>query len=200
MNQSINGTLAPVPTFLNGYHTIINSDNVKVCEILSKSEIGGLFLLGTTGEFPYLSFDQKKEYIEYLSSHLKIDKPVIYCIHHWNTKKSLELTEIALKNGANILSAMVPTYFSISDDNVKNYFISIRKLINEYNSSVPLILYHIPLLPGTLYIKPSIIVELANSQIIQGIKDSVFELQHIQEIIENVTSNFILLSGTETYC
>lgn len=198
MNQFINGILAPIPTFFNADHTLNCSGNLNICKIILRSEVSGLFLLGTTGEFSYLSFEQKKNYIEYMNSNLKTNKPVVYCVHHWNTKKSLELTEIALKNGSKILSAMIPAYFSISDENIIKYYTTIRSLINNYDSSIPLILYHIPLLPGTISIKPEIVVELTNAKVIQGIKDSVIDIQHAQKIIENVSSDFIFLCGTET--
>ncbi|MBD3353271.1 MAG: hypothetical protein GF364_17455 [Candidatus Lokiarchaeota archaeon] len=195
--KKVNGILAPIPTFIDKEGKIDLDANKNVCDSLCETEIGGLYILGTTGEFAYFSLEQRKKLISFLCNDCEFSKPMIMCVQHWNTDKAVELTEYALKNGVKLISALLPIYFPLSDQGIISYFTAIHEVIEEYDSNIPLYVYHIPILPSTAEIKAEIIVKLADSGVINGIKDSVFDYTHAKEILEGVGKGFNFLCGTE---
>jgi len=195
--RKLKGIYAPIPTFLDQNNKIDLNGNIAACKKLLESDIAGLYIFGTTGEFAYFSIEERKFYIENLLYQLDTSKELIICIHHWNTNKAMELAEHAIKNGAKYLAAVLPLYYSVSEKGIYNYYKSIRAKINEFDDSIQLFLYNIPLLPSTANITPQIISNLANEGIINGIKDSVIELEHAKNVLENVDNSFCFLCGTE---
>ncbi|MHA1339996.1 MAG: dihydrodipicolinate synthase family protein [Promethearchaeota archaeon] len=203
--KKIFGILAPIPTFINDKYQIDYDANIEACKKLLESDIAGLYILGTTGEFAYFSIEERKSYIEKLLARLEQssnngnsnNKPIVICIHHWSIKKAVELAEHAIKNGAQYLSAVLPYYYPLSENGIVSYYKAIRHKINEYDPAINLFIYHIPLLPSTANISAELIIKLAEEGIINGIKDSVFELNHAKQILEGVDESFNFLCGTE---
>ena len=155
--EKLKGILAPVPTFIDETGDVDLQANLAACDRLLKTEIGGLFLFGTTGAFAYFSIQDRKKYIKFMCENLKSEKPVVYCVQHWNTKYALELTEYAIECGAEYLAALLPVYFSVAEDGIKKYYREIRSVIDQKKPDVPLYMYHIPILQSTAEIKPEIV-------------------------------------------
>lgn len=195
--KKLKGVLAPAPTLIDEKRNVDLESNLATCQRLLESEIGGLFLLGTTGEFAYFSVEDRKKYIEFMCEKLITEKPVVYCVQHTCTKYALEMTEFALQKGAKYIAALLPVYFEVTDEGIKRYFRSIRKTIDEFDTEIPLYMYHIPIIQSTAEASPEIVIELAEEGTLAGIKDSVFELSHAQNVLEGVDENFNFLCGTE---
>ena len=132
-----------------------------------------------------------------MCENLKSEKPVVYCVQHWNTKYALELTEYAIECGAEYLAALLPVYFSVAEDGIKKYYREIRSVIDQKKPDVPLYMYHIPILQSTAEIKPEIVIELAEEGTLAGIKDSVFDIKHARAVLSGVNDDFNFLCGTE---
>lgn len=194
--KKLTGIFAPVPTFIDDKGKIDFNANKNACERLLKSEINGLFIMGTTGEFAYFSVEERKEYIKFLLKDSIIKAPMIICVSHWSTEKAVDLAKYAAQLGAKYISALLPTYYPISDNSIKNYFRSIRKAVNEIDPEISLLMYHIPIIPSTANIKAEIIAELANEGTLNGIKNSTFELSHAQTLLNAVSNEFNFLCGT----
>jgi dihydrodipicolinate synthase/N-acetylneuraminate lyase len=195
--QKITGIIAPTPTFLDDKGNIDVKANIEVCTRLSKTKIGGFYILGTTGEFAYFSETERKNYVEELLENLKIDKPIIVCVSHWNTDRAIDLAEHAISVGAKLLAALLPLYYPISDTGIKEYYHRIRKSINEHDASIPLFLYHIPLITASATIKPEIILELIEDGTIQGMKETSFDITLTKQVLEKAPKDFKYLAGAE---
>jgi len=196
--QKLFGVLAPTPTFINEKGAIDFSANLKVCEQLQKTEISGLWILGTTGEWSYFTTEERKAFVKFLLEQKSITKPMVICANHWRTDIAVDLAKHAAKNGAKYISSLLPLYFQISDEGIKRHFREIRKGINEVDPSIPFFMYHIPIFTSTANIKAEIVAELANEGTIQGIKDSTFEVSHPLQIFEKLTAKeFNYFCGTE---
>ncbi|MBN2155803.1 MAG: dihydrodipicolinate synthase family protein [Candidatus Lokiarchaeota archaeon] len=196
--QKLKGIFGPIPIFLTKDGSIDFDTNLKISKQLLLTDIDGLFILGTTGEFPYFSMEEKKRYIDMFCENFSQFKPIVCCVSHWSQKKAIELTEYALKNGFKYISALLPQYFPVSEINILEYYRSIRKKIDDYDSSVAFIFYHIPVIQSAVSVKPGVIIQLANEGVIQGVKNSTPDLDHSRKIIENTGKEFSFLCGTET--
>jgi dihydrodipicolinate synthase/N-acetylneuraminate lyase len=194
----LDGLFAPIPTFLRKNGDIELNTNLEASKNLLKTPIDGLFLLGTTGEFPYFSLEEKFQYLDSLSEILNQSKPLVCCVSHWSQKKALEITEYALNKGYRYISALLPLYFPINEENISEYYRAIRKLIDEYDSKIPLIFYHIPVFTSAVKISPELIIQLAKEGVVQGVKNSTPDLEHGRKIIQNTADEFSFLCGTES--
>ncbi|MHA1109589.1 MAG: dihydrodipicolinate synthase family protein [Promethearchaeota archaeon] len=195
--QKLQGLFAPIPTFLDEHGDIDVDGNLIASKKLLQTSIDGLFVLGTTGEFPYFTMEEKKHYMEMFSENLSQSKPIVCCVSHWSQKKALELTDFALEKGFKYISALLPLYFPISDEKILEYYRAIRKRIDEFDSSIPFIFYHIPVFQAAANVKPELIIQLANEGVVQGLKNSTPDMEHAREIIENTRDEFTFFCGTE---
>ena len=111
--KKLTGILAPVPIFIDDKGKIDFTANKNACERLLKSEINGLFVQGTTGEFAYFSVEERKEYIKFLLEDAMIKAPMIICVSHWSTEKAVDLAKFAAQLGAKYISALLPTLLKL---------------------------------------------------------------------------------------
>ncbi len=192
--RKLEGIFAPIPVFLDENYSINFPTNLEASKRLLKTNSDGLFILGITGEFPYFTMEEKKQYIDTLSENLNQSKPLVCCVSHSSQKKALELTEFALSKGYKYISALFPHEFPVSDENIYEYYRAIRKKIDEFDTSIPFIFYYIP----AINVKPELIIQLADEGIVQGIKNSTEDLEHSREIIQNTDDEFSFLCGTES--
>ncbi len=195
--DKLKGLFAPIPVFLDEKGNIDFESNLTASKKLLQTSIDGLFILGTTGEFPYFTMEEKKHYIDMFSENLNQSKPIVACVSHWSQKKALELTDFALEKGFKFISALLPLYFPVTDANILEYYRAIRKRINEFDNSIPLIFYHIPVFQAAVNVKPELIIQLANEGVVQGVKNSTPDLGHSRKIIENTGDEFTFFCGTE---
>jgi len=196
--QKLQGIFGPIPTFLNNEGFIDFDGNERSIKNLLETDIDGLFILGTTGEFPYFTMEEKKDYLNIVNTHLNQPKQIVCCVSHWTLKNAIELTEFALEKGFKCISASLPLYFPISEEGIYEYYRVLRKTIDNYDASIPFIFYHIPVFSATIDVKPEIIINLADEGVIQGVNTSTSDLEHCRQIIENTSEDFSFLCGTES--
>jgi N-acetylneuraminate lyase len=113
----------------------------KLVEELINDGIKGFYLLGSTGEGLSLTTQQRMAVTEAYISSVNKRVQVIVNVSHTSYEVSHELTKHAIENGANAISATLPTYYGIS--NLEQLIAAVRKIADCQNQ-VPFIYYHIP--------------------------------------------------------
>ena len=136
------------------------------------------FILGTTGESASLPVAVKKEYIR-LAGKNKQAGTVLYAGIASNImNESVELANYCADNGVDVIVATVPSYYVLTEAQIKNYFIKLADAI-----SLPLVIYNIPATTH-MSIPLSLIDELSHHPNIIATKDSERSEERLRHSIE----------------
>jgi dihydrodipicolinate synthase/N-acetylneuraminate lyase len=136
------------------------------------------FILGTTGEASSLSQSLKQDYIRRAISVKKLNDILYAGIGSNCLQDSIDLAKFGFDAGVDVAVATLPSYYPLSDDQVKKYFIQLADSIGG-----PLIIYNIP---STTHrsIPLEIADELSQHENIVGIKDSEKSEERINHSIK----------------
>lgn len=160
-------------------------------DFLINAGVHGIFVLGSTGEFAYLSETEKKRVIEITADQINGKLPLVVGVSSPSTKLSIELAKHAEKLGAAVVMAVIPTYFPLEKANIEMHYAAIASVIE-----IPLYAYNFPL-TTKFDLSPQFVANLAEKKILAGIKETVTDIHHIEEMIELTPDDFCVLCGTE---
>lgn len=159
----------------------VDYEGIKaLLDFLMDAKVNGVYVCGTTGEFPLLTLEERKKIAETVVNHVKGKITVYVHIGGITTGDAVELAKHACACGADGIGALPPYYYSYSEDELVEHF---SKIANALPSDFPVYLYNIPQRTGN-WIKPSLFVKLAEScPNIVGIKDSSGSLTTVMEYL-----------------
>ena len=148
--------------------------------------------LGTTGETPVLSKQEKIELITFTYSTVGSRVPVVVGVGGNDTRALIEdLNHFPLDKAAAVLSAS-PYYSKPSQEGIYQHY----KILAE-NSPKPIILYNVPGRTGrsmTAQTTIRLAHEVAN---IAGIKEASGDMSLCMDILKNKPDDFIVVSGDD---
>lgn len=158
-----------------------------------KAGVDGLLVLGTTGESPTLSHDEKCQIIQITKEECHGKIPLMVGTGSYSTKATIEMTSEARKLGADSVLVVTPFYNKPTEDGVRMHFEAIAK-----STDLPICIYDIP---GRTSAKISLETMQKLSQIenIVCVKSAVGDITQMSEIIETICrkSRFTILSGDD---
>lgn len=162
---------------------------------LEQNHINGLLVLGTTGEGPSLSMEERKQVLNLVLAHCG-SMFVIAGSGCASLIETIELSRYAITQGADAVLAMPPFYFkSVSEAGVLRYY---QAVCDALPAQARVLLYHIPQVTA-VPITPSIIEGLLQSHPEQfyGIKDSAGDAQHTANLVQSYQQLHIY-NGSDT--
>ncbi len=155
--------------------------------------IHGLFILGSSGEGPSLSYNLRRELIQETYRIVKERIPVIVGITDTSFVESVNIAKVAADVGCDAVVIAPPYYFHAGQEELIEY---IRHLIFEL--PLPFFLYNMPSLTKLTFDPDSIkrIVEFEN---VIGLKDSSGNMIYFHQLqyILKARRDFSLLIGPE---
>ncbi len=153
--------------------------------------LNGLVSLGSNGESPYLSFEEKLKVVETTLDEANGRVPVVAGATENSTRGALRLGRALLDLGADALLIGPPYYFKPSS---KELFAHYSTLAEGLDGKI--FLYNVPKFTGT-NIPLDVIERLAeeHSNVI-GIKDSSGSMGRITELARRLGDRFTVLAGT----
>jgi len=135
------------------------------------------FILGTTGESASFSNPFKLQYIK-AAGKLKQPDTFLYAGISSNClDESIELSKYCLDAGVDVLAATLPTYYTLTESQMKQYFEQLAAKV-----SLPLVIYNIPATTH-MSIPLHLIDELSHHENIVGTKDSERSDERLQTSI-----------------
>ena len=192
--RPLRGIIPPMATPLASLDAL----DLPGLEILVEHILGGgahaLFLLGTTGEGPALSYRVRRELIERVCAQVGTRVPVLVGITDTAYAESLHLAEFAAKAGAAAVVAAPPFYFQISQSDILRLIESLAK-----ESALPLYLYNQPELTKISF-QPETVARAAEIPNVWGLKDSSGHQSYLKEVLSLVGTAhpaFSILVGPE---
>lgn len=139
--------------------------------------VHGLFILGTTGEAPSLSYRIRRELITRVCRQVAARVPVLVGITDTSFVESVALARYAADAGAAALVLSTPYYFPAGQTELLDY---VTRLSSEL--PLPLVLYNMPSLTK-VWFELNTLQQLTAIENIVGIKDSSGDLAYFESLM-----------------
>ncbi len=187
------GIIPPLVTPLTAPDVLDVGGLERLVENVLAGGVHGLFVLGTTGEGPSLSYRLRHEMVERVCRQVGDRVPVLVGITDTAFAQALEMAEIAAAAGAAAVVAAPPYYFPTEQTELLEY---VKHLVVRL--PLPLFLYNMPSLCKVAY-QPDLIRQALEMPGVVGIKDSSGDLEYFQEVSKIVAEypHATLLMGPE---
>ena len=185
--------LTPSVTAFKEDQTLDIASNENLFSHLYKGGMDGIVIMGSTGEFYSMSKDEKMTLIDIAANATKNKCKLFVGTGSMDINETIELSNYAIKKGAEAVMIIGQYYFSLSNESIITYF---DKIANKVDGNI--YLYNFPDRTGYDLNKELTYKLLENNKNIVGFKDTVNALPHTRELI-NYTKNdfpyFTILSG-----
>lgn len=154
--------------------------------------VGGILGLGSTGEFPHFTIDERKQVLATLAE-LAGPLPVIANVTDIRPRAAIELGRYAKSLGLPAIALMPPVFFPVSQDDVLAYFLHVAEAVD-----LPVMLYNFPELTGKR-IDLATVAAFADRAPMCAIKQSGGEFAYHRELIAlGREKYFSVMSGSDT--
>jgi len=165
----------------------------KLIEHIISGGVHGIFILGTTGEAPSLSYKLRQELVERTCAQVKKRVPVLVGITDTSFVESSRLAQAADKAGADALVVAPPHYFPAGQPELLEY---LKHLVKKL--ALPLFLYNMPSLTKLIF-EPETVQKAAELKAIIGLKDSSANMVYFHKLQMLLAGrpDFSLLVGPE---
>jgi len=165
----------------------------RLIEHMIAGGVHGIFILGTTGEGPALSYRLRRELIDRTCAQVAGRVPVLVCISDTAYEESRTLAAHAKLAGADAVVTAPPFYFEVSQNDL-------FRLVQQLSSQVelPLYLYNMPS-RTKVWFAPETVLRAADLPNVWGLKDSSGELDYLRSIVTLMRNRpeFTILMGPE---
>jgi dihydrodipicolinate synthase/N-acetylneuraminate lyase len=172
LKKKYNGLVVPSITPLTENYKLDHKAVEKMFDNFSSHD-GSPFILGTTGEAPSLPAEVKLDFIKTATRFKSPDRMLYAGIAANCVEESVDMAKLCADEGIDAVVAHLPTYFTLSEYEIKKYFETLADQI-----PLPLIMYNIPATTH-ISIPLTIIDELSYHDNIVGIKDSERNVQRL---------------------
>ncbi|MGB5554059.1 MAG: dihydrodipicolinate synthase family protein [Flavobacteriaceae bacterium] len=194
MNIDLKGIIPPMITPLTANGDLDEKGLARLIEHLISGGVHGLFLLGTNGEGPSLTYELRKELITKSCEFIAKRVPVLVGITDTSFKGSIDIAEHAKITGADAVVIAPPYYFPISQNEMIDY---LETLVPRL--PLPFLMYN---MPSCTKLQLSLdVVRRAKELGAIGIKDSSGNIDYLYELIDAFKDSpeFAIIVGTESY-
>jgi 4-hydroxy-2-oxoglutarate aldolase len=192
MSLNLNGIIAALPTPFNFEGEIDGEKLRSNIERWNRTDLLGYLILGSTGEFPHLTMDEKLSIIETVRGAMAPEKLLLVGTGELSTRQTIEMTRRAHDLGADGAVVITPFYYKkiLEDEHHEAHY---RRIAD--NSPIPVVIYMIPQFAG-VYLMPETIAKLAEHPNIVGLKESSGDLSALKDLFRELkTSDFSVLIG-----
>jgi len=189
----IKGVIVPLITPLSADGEIDEKGLARLVEYVIEGGVSAIFLLGSCGEFPALTTEEKIQVVKLTKRYAQGRVPVLAGVGETKTRRAVILSEKIVEAGADTLVASAPFYYHYTQNELLSHFTTIARA-----TEVPLLLYNIPqLVSHTL--APETVAHLADVGNIIGLKDSAGDMDVFQSYlnVKRDHPNFGIYQGAE---
>ncbi|MBI4841242.1 MAG: dihydrodipicolinate synthase family protein [candidate division NC10 bacterium] len=189
---SMAGIFPPIPTPFDATGELDLKALAANLEKWYRYPLSGYVVLGTNGEFPYLTVSEKLTYFEAARKHIPPTKLFMAGTACESTHSTIALTRKAAALGADVAILVTPSYYKSRMDatGLSHYYLSVADA-----SPIPVSLYNMPA-NTTVDMPADLIITLSQHPNILGVKDSGGNLAKLGEIIRSARPGFQVLAGS----
>ena len=191
--EKLTGIVPPLVTPLRNIDELDTLGLSRLIEHVIEGGVRGLFILGTTGEAPSLSYHLRREMIKQTCQLAAGRVPVLVGITDTAFVESVTLAECAAAAGATAVVLTTPYYFPAGQTELISY---VRHIVDRL--PLPLVLYNMPSLTK-VWFEHETLRRLATLPQIVGVKDSSGDLDYFRELIQlkSARPDFSIMIGPE---
>ncbi len=187
------GIIPPMVTPLCGQDELDVEGLERLVEHMLAGGVHGLFILGTTGEGPSLSYKVRMELIERVCALANGRVPILVGITDSSFTESVDLAHYAHDEGASAVVLAAPYYFPARQDDLLRY---VQHISAEL--PLPVFLYNMPS-HTKLAFEVDLIKQALQIPNVVGLKDSSAQFIYFQAVQQAIKErpDFTLLVGPE---
>jgi 4-hydroxy-tetrahydrodipicolinate synthase len=195
MGQSmpLEGLSVPVPTLFAADGALDPGRNAKFARALSEAKVDHLFVLGSLGEFPSVTDEERPRLLDVVIESVTGRTDVWVGVGAPSTRQALHYADEAEGAGAAALVAVPPYYLHPPPAWVERYYRSIAAA-----ASLPLLAYNIPSLVGYA-LAPDLVHRLARDGVIAGLKDTAGSLASVAAFLDGAPEGFPVFPGDDAF-
>ena len=162
----------------------------KLCDDLIKAGVHGLTPLGSTGEFAYLDFAQRKVVVQTTIEAAQRRVPVVAGVASTVTADAVAQAHSYQECGADGILAILEAYFPLSDAQVESYFRAIADAVD-----IPVVIYTNPQFQRA-DLSRDVIARLSTHPRIGYIKDASTNTGRLLSIMNRCGGNIRVFSAS----
>ena len=192
--RPLRGIIPPMATPLASIDQLDVRGMAALVEHILSGGVHALFLLGTTGEGPALSYKVRRELIERVCNQVGSRVPVLVGITDSAYAEARQIADVSAKAGASAVVMAPPFYYQFSQGDILRLTESMAAA-----SALPLYLYNQPGLTK-MWFHPETVARSAEIPNVWGIKDSSGDMSYLKKVLELVRKphpEFSVLVGPE---
>ena len=176
-SEPLQGVIPPMITPLTDRDTIDEAGTERLLNHVIEGGVAGVFILGTTGEAPSLSYRIRRDFITLASRIVDGRVPMMVGITDTAFVESVELARAAEDAGAAGVVLSTPYYFPAGQTELRQYT---ERIVQEL--PLPLMLYNIPSLTKVAF-EIDTLRQLTEHAGIVGVKDSGGDMDYFRQVV-----------------
>lgn len=187
----LSGIFPPIPTPFEGgrvAHDKLTSNVKKWCT----TGITGIVVLGSNGEYVYLSEKEKRETVKTVAEAVSKEMTIIAGTGCESTGQTIDLTCDCAETGAHAALVISPHYYhgKMKHEALFRYYTDVAD-----NSPIPVLLYNVSKFTH-INLDAALVAELSQHPNIAGIKDSSGNVAQLGEYLNLADPDFQVMVGT----
>ena len=152
--------------------------------------VHGLVVLGSNGEYPFLSDEEKRQLTDIAVEEARGRVPVVIGTGYMGTDQTIALTKYARDAGADAAMIALPIYYQLGLEDVRRHF---ERVSSE--AGLPILYYNFPDATG-LKLTPAEIADLSEIEQLVGAKETILDIDEVGELVTLAKKPFSVFSGT----
>ena len=164
--KMFSGLIPPMVTPLDEKRRLDKAGVKKMVAHLLEGGVDGLFLLGTTGEGPHLSYAVREDLVKTVCAFVKGRVPVLVGITETDMEDAIAFAKVCKAYGAAGAVAAPPYYFKLTQEECVAWYAELADRL-----PLPLVIYDMPAHTDTT-LEPATVAKLAAHPNIVAMKDS----------------------------
>ncbi|MEA1951820.1 MAG: dihydrodipicolinate synthase family protein [Planctomycetota bacterium] len=189
----LQGIIPPMVTPQEDRETIDVEGLERLIEHILAGSVSGLFILGTTGEAPGLSYRLRREVIERTCRQVAGRVPVLVGVTDTSFTESVKMARHAADAEADAVVLSAPYYFPAGQRELLSYVQNIAAVL-----SLPVFLYNMPS-HTKLTFEPEVVRRIMELPNVLGLKDSSGDMRYFHQMqrLKTQREDWTLLMGPE---
>lgn len=149
----------------------------RLVEHVVTGGVQGIFILGTSGEGPALSYQLRREVIRRVCQQVRGRVPILVGITDTALTEAVAMATFAADAGANAVVTAGPFYLPAAQEELLRY---LQCLLRE--SPLPLFIYNMPQCTK-VHFEPETLRQLTQNERVFGLKDSSGDLAYFDQLV-----------------
>jgi len=165
----------------------------SLCDYYVEAGVDGLYVNGSTGEFPTMSLEEKTKAAEAYVKSTDNRIPIIMHVGSARVDEAVTLAQHAKSLGVEGISAVSPYYFKYDEKAQLEYFSTLARV----NPDLPFYVYNFPACTGN-DMTPALLKKIVdNNNNIVGVKDTSHNYLKFTKFLNAMGQDFICLMGSD---